>query len=60
MTLDEIRRQLEDRNIQAVARATGIHPNAIYRIMRGKSRPLYETVEKLRKYLEGGGGNGRG
>lgn len=55
MTLDEIRRQLEDRNIQAVARATGIHPNAIYRIMRGKSRPLYETVEKLRKYLEGDG-----
>lgn len=59
MTLDDIRKQLEDRNIQAVARGAGIHPNAIYRLISGKTRPMYETVEKLRKYLEGESGESK-
>jgi DNA-binding phage protein len=54
--LEKIRNDLKDRNVQAVARATGIHANAIYKIMRGTTNPKYETVRKLAEYLEGNNG----
>jgi len=53
LTLDEIREQLADRNIKAVAQKAGIHPNAVYRFMKGQSNPSYETVRRLCDYLEG-------
>ena len=52
LTLDEIRWQLADRNIKAVAQKAGVHPNAVYRFMKGQSNPSYETVRKLCDYLE--------
>jgi len=52
LTLDEIRGQLADRNIKAVAQKAGVHPNAVYRFMKGQSNPSYETVRKLCDYLE--------
>lgn len=53
LTPCEIRARLSDRNIQDVARASGVSANAIYRLMNDKkSRPLYTTIEKLSRYLE--------
>ena len=50
--LDTMRRQLADRNIQAVAKGAGVHPNARYRLMRGESSPRYETVQRVASYLQ--------
>lgn len=52
LTLDEIRSQLTDRNLKAVAEKSGVHYNAVYRFMNGQSNPSYETVRKLCQYLE--------
>lgn len=53
LTLDQIRKRLEPMNIQYVSRETGLHPNALYRIMKGKTSARYETVKKLSDWLEG-------
>jgi DNA-binding phage protein len=50
--LEKIRKMLEDRNLQVVAREAGVHPNALYRLKDGKSQPKYETVLKLIAYFE--------
>lgn len=50
--LDTLRQQLADRNIQAVAKGAGLHPNAVYRLLAGSSHPRYETVQKLITYLD--------
>ena len=50
--LDSLRRQLADRNIQAVSRGAGVHPNALYRLMHGESSPRYETVQRVASYLQ--------
>lgn len=52
LCLEEVRRRLEPMNISRVARETGVHPNAIYRLVNGKSTPSYSTVEKLSHWLE--------
>lgn len=57
MTLEQIRENLKDRNLSAVADATGIHRNAIYRLMSGRANPSYETVRRLVEYLERGAEN---
>lgn len=49
--LDAIRAALKDCNVQAVARSTGLHPNAIYRFLRGQTEPRYATIERLARYL---------
>lgn len=54
MTLEQIKEKLKDRNLSAVADATGIHRNAIYRLVNGRSRPSYETVRRLVEYLNEG------
>lgn len=53
LTLEEIRRRLADRNLQAVARATGLAPDTVYRLANGVGTPSYATVETLSRYLEG-------
>lgn len=50
-TLDEVRRLLKPLNISEVSRQTGVHQNAIYRLMNNKSKPSYETVMKISEYL---------
>lgn len=54
ITLDEIREQLKTNHskISKVAEDAGLHPNAVYRLMREDSNPAYETVKKLSDYLE--------
>ncbi len=51
MTLDQILRRLEDRNLAIVARNLKIHPNTLYGIASGKVKPSYQTLEKLVEYL---------
>jgi DNA-binding phage protein len=53
MTLDQVRESLKHRNIQAVAREVRLHPNCIYRLMRQKTNPRYETVQRIINYLQG-------
>lgn len=53
LTLEQVREQLTDRNLKAVAEKAGVHYNAVYRFMNGQSNPSYETVRKLCDYLEG-------
>jgi DNA-binding phage protein len=49
--LEKLRQLLSDRNIQAVARGAGVHPNALYRLMSGATSPKYETVQRVMAYL---------
>jgi len=51
--LNEIRSDLKDRNLQAVAREIRIHPNVLYSFMGGNNQPRYETVLKIEQYLTG-------
>lgn len=53
--LDKIRSALRDSNARAVARATGLHPNVIYRFLKGSTQPRFETVLRLAKYIDGRG-----
>jgi DNA-binding phage protein len=49
--LETLRSRLSDRNIMAVAKGAGVHPNALYRLMRSGSQPQYDTVRKVVDYL---------
>ena len=53
MTPQQIRDALKDRNIQAVARQSGVSANSIYRLMAKDGKPLWLTVKRLSDYLEG-------
>jgi DNA-binding phage protein len=54
MTLEQIRAALADRNITAVAKATGINAHTLYRILRGTTDPHAATLRVLGDYLGGG------
>ena len=51
MTIDQIRAELKDRNLQAVARGSGVHPATLYRLMQDGAQPLHVTVAALSCYL---------
>jgi len=53
MTVEQIKRRLEDANLKRVAENAGVHPATLYRLMQEDSKPLYETVKALSDYLEG-------
>jgi predicted transcriptional regulator len=53
MTVEQIRKRLEDANLKRVAENAGVHPATVYRLMNEDSKPLYETVKALSDYLEG-------
>lgn len=54
MTLDEIRAALQDRRLNKVSEATGLHRATIARIRDGRMvNPDYDTVAKLATYLGG-------
>lgn len=54
MTLNEIKAKLEDLNLSAVSRKTGISYTTLFAIKTGSSKnPSYETVAKLAAYFEG-------
>ena len=53
LTFQEIRERLQDRRLDAVAEATGLHPNSIARIRDGKNTdPKHSTLAALSAYLE--------
>lgn len=56
MTPDEIRKALADHNLSAVAKATGLSVDTLYRFRDGKA-PSLATLEKLDAYLKGKGVN---
>jgi DNA-binding Xre family transcriptional regulator len=52
VTLDEIRKALEDRNRAEVSRRTGIHPNTLQRISSDPGHSIsFKTYQKLVSYL---------
>jgi DNA-binding phage protein len=52
LSVKEIKEKLEDRNLSAVARNTGLPYTAIYHLMNdGGIRPSTDVVEKLSEYL---------
>lgn len=53
MTIEQIVKALQDRNLKEVARQTGIHHVTLSRIKNGHhTNPRYETVVKLAEYLK--------
>lgn len=57
LTIEDIKRHLADRNINEVARRTGLHPNIIHRILNDKSKPSYDTMLALTQYINGDSNN---
>lgn len=51
-TLEQVRAGLKDRNLKAVAEASGVAYGTVRNVMEGKGRVLSETVEKLSAYLD--------
>jgi len=53
MTIEQIIKALQDRNLNEVSRQTGIHVVTLSRIKNGHHRnPRYETVTTLATYLK--------
>ena len=53
MNIEQIQNALKDRNLQAVAEATGLNAATLYRISRGKGKPHAATLRALSQYLQG-------
>ena len=53
LTLEEIRKRLNDRNISVVAKSIGMTRQFVSAVKSGRApNPSYETVKKLSDYLE--------
>ena len=52
LSLPEIKKLLEDRQLNIVSERVGIHSNTIYRLMKVEKAD-YDTIKKLSDYLEG-------
>jgi hypothetical protein len=50
--LDKIQQMLSDRQVQAIADATGLSRWTIYNVRKGVGKIRYETVERLSDYFE--------
>jgi len=53
LTLDEIRKALQDRQPGKVAAAVGVHPTTITAIREGRRAPRYDVAQALSDYLGG-------
>lgn len=52
LTLEDIRKRLEDRRLNMVAEATGLHYNTVRNIAVGdNTNPTYEVLKALSDYL---------
>ena len=51
MTVEQIKKRLQDANLKRVAENAGVHPATVYRFMQEDSNPLYDTVKALSDYL---------
>ena len=52
-TLEEIRMRLRDHNLAAVAKATGLSNDTLYRLMHGVTTPNPSTITVISLYLQG-------
>lgn len=53
LSIEEIKKRLEDKNLSEVARRLGITPAYLSAIARGaKKNPSYQVMKKLSDYLE--------
>lgn len=53
LTLEEVRKRLQDRRIDVVAEATGLHYGTVQEVRAGKSEnPSYQTIKVLSDYFE--------
>lgn len=52
LTIEEIRRALADRKLTAVADATGLHYQTVWRVANGNGAS-YDTIKALSDYLQG-------
>ena len=52
LTIEQIKKLLEDRHLSIVAKNAGIGEATIFRLAKGKN-VAYQTVKKLSDYLEG-------
>lgn len=53
LTIEEVSRRLEDRNLKKVSLSTGISYPTVWKIANGQAGNVgYETVRKLSEYLE--------
>lgn len=57
LTVEQIKKALQDANLAKVSKNSGIGPGAIYRFMNEKCEPKYATVKALSDYLEGRANN---
>lgn len=53
MTLQEIIKRLEPMNLSYVSKETGIHVNALYRLVAGSTDPKKSTTDKLEAFFKG-------
>lgn len=54
LSVKEISERLQDRRLDKVAEATGLHRNTIMKYRDGEvEQPYLDTVQKLSDYLEG-------
>lgn len=54
LTLDQIKKELTDRNLAAVSKKSGVPYHTVIRVMNGETEnPKYQTVKALSDYLEG-------
>ena len=53
LTLDDIKKALQDRQPGKVAAAVGVHPTTISAIRDGRRAPRYEVAKALSDYLTG-------
>lgn len=54
LTLEQIKKELGDKNLSEVGRRVGLTGAYLSAIVRGVSKnPSYETIKKLSDYLEG-------
>ena len=54
LSLPEIQRRLEDRNLSEVARRVGMTRQQVWSIASGlNTNPSYETIKRLSDYLTG-------
>lgn len=52
LTLEQIRLRLTDRRLPAVAAATGLSHQTLWRITKGQANPTQDTMRRLSEYLE--------
>lgn len=52
LTLEQIKERLQHSNLKAVAEASGLHYNTVYKLMTRDITPSYATVKALSDYLQ--------